>query len=113
MTQQFYAHVQDKLHFAVHGHTSAELIELRADASKPNMGLTHWKNAGTGGKVTKLDVGVGKNYLTREEVDELNRLVTMYLDFAENFARRQKLMKIHINGTDFKAPKDRKGQVYR
>ena len=94
LTHQFYAHIQDKLHYAVHGKTSAELIELRADATKPNMGLTNWKNANTGGNVTKLDVRVGKNYLTGEELDELNRLVTMYLDFAENFARRQKLMKM-------------------
>lgn len=94
ITQQFYAQVQDKLHYAVHGHTSAELIELRADASAPNMGLTNWKNASTGGKVTKLDVRIGKNYLTQDELDELNRLVTMYLDFAENFARKQKLMKM-------------------
>jgi hypothetical protein len=92
ITQQFYAHVQDKLHYAIHGHTSAELIELRADASKPNMGLSSWKNAGKHGKITKLDVTVGKNYLTSEEIDSLNRLVSMYLDSAENFARRHKAM---------------------
>jgi len=92
VTQMFYAHVQDKLHYAVHSHTAAELIELRADAGKPNMGLTHWKNSGTGGKVTKADVTVGKNYLTPSEIEELNRLVSMYLDSAENFARRHKLM---------------------
>lgn len=91
-TQQFYAHVQDKLHYAIHGHTSAELIELRADASKPNMGLYSYKNSGKHGKITKLDVTVGKNYLTPEELDELNRLVSMYLDTAENFARRHKTM---------------------
>ena len=92
ISQQFYAHVQDKLHFAIHGHTSAELIELRADATKPNMGLTSWKNEKVGGKVTKLDVTIGKNYLEKNEIDDLNRLVSMYLDWAENFARRQKVL---------------------
>lgn len=90
ISQQFYAHVQDKLHYAIHGHTSAELIELRADASKPNMGLTHWKNEGSGGKITKTDVTIGKNYLTKSEIGDLDRLVSMYLDWAENFARRQR-----------------------
>lgn len=92
ITHQFYAHVQDKLHYAIHGHTSAELIGLRADASKPNMGLYSYKNADKNGKVTKLDVTVGKNYLTPEELDEMNRLVSMYLETAENFARRHKAM---------------------
>jgi hypothetical protein len=92
ITQQFYAHVQDKLHYAIHGHTSAELIELRADASKSNMGIYSWKNQGKKGKITKMDVIVGKNYLTPDELDELNRLVSMYLDTAENFARRNKTM---------------------
>jgi DNA-binding transcriptional regulator YdaS (Cro superfamily) len=91
---QFYAHVQDKLHYAIHGHTSAELIALRADASKPHMGLTTYKNAKTRGKITKLDVTVGKNYLDEKELEELNRLVSMYLDYAENFARRQIPMKM-------------------
>lgn len=94
LTQQFYAHVQDKLHYAIHGHTAAELIELRANASKPHMGLTNWKNSGKRGKVTKLDVSVGKNYLTAEELRELDLLVSMYLDWAENFARRHKLMRM-------------------
>jgi hypothetical protein len=89
ITQQFYAHVQDKLHYAIHGHTAAELIKLRADSSKPHMGLQTWKNEARGGKITKLDVTVGKNYLTVTELEELNRLVSMYLDWAENFARRQ------------------------
>jgi hypothetical protein len=92
ITQQFYGHVQDKLHYAIHGHTSAELIELRADASKSNMGIYSWKNQGKKGKITKMDVIVGKNYLTPDELDELNRLVSMYLDTAENFARRNKTM---------------------
>lgn len=88
ITQQFYAHVQDKLHYAIHGHTSAELIYKRADASKPHMGLYTYKNARNGGKVTKADVTVGKNYLSEKEIDELNRVVSMYLDFADGFARR-------------------------
>jgi len=92
ITQQFYAHVQDKLHYAVHGHTSAEIIELRADSDKPNMGLQAWKNERAGGKITKVDVTVGKNYLSHQELDELNRLVSMYLDFAEGFARRKKTL---------------------
>lgn len=87
--KQFYAHVQDKLHYAIHGHTSAELIELRADASKPHMGLQSWRNETKGGKITKLDVTIGKNYLTKDEIENLNRLVAMYLDWAENFARRR------------------------
>ena len=94
ISQQFYAHVQDKLHYAIHGHTSAELIALRADASQPHMGLTSYKNVKTRGKVTKIDVTVGKNYLAQNELEELNRLVSMYLDNAENFARRQIAMKM-------------------
>lgn len=89
LTQQFYAHVQDKLHYAIHGHTAAELIKLRADATKPHMGLQTWSNQGRGGKITKIDVTIGKNYLTETEMSDLNRLVSMYLDWAENFARRQ------------------------
>lgn len=89
LTQQFYAHVQDKLHYAIHGHTAAELIKLRADATKPHMGLQTWSNQGKGGKITKIDVTIGKNYLTETEMTDLNRLVSMYLDWAENFARRQ------------------------
>ena len=94
ITKQFYAHVQDNLHYAIHGQTSAELIAKRADASKPHMGLSTFKNAKTGGKVTKPDVTVGKNYLDHNEMEGLNRLVSMYLDYAENFARRQILMKM-------------------
>lgn len=92
ISQKFYAYVQDKLHFAIHGKTSAELIDTRANANKPHMGLTHWNNEATGGKVTKLDVTMGRNYLNQSEIDELNRLVSMYLDFAENIARRQKAL---------------------
>ncbi len=92
ITQRFYAHVQDKLHYAIHGHTSAELIELRADASQPNMGMTTWKNQMVGGKIGKADASVGKNYLKQTELDDLNHLVSMYLDFAQNMARRQRVL---------------------
>lgn len=92
ITQKFYAHIQDKLHFAIHGNTSAELVKKRADASKPAMGLTHWKNEGKAGKITKADVVVGKNYLAEDELKELELLVSMYLDWATSLARRKKLM---------------------
>ncbi len=92
ITQRFYAHVQDKLHYAIHGHTSAELIESRADAAKQKMGLTHWKNEGAGGKITKADALIGKNYLAKEEIEHLDYLVSMYLDFAANLARRQRAL---------------------
>jgi hypothetical protein len=94
LTKTFYAQVQDKLHHAIHGHTSAELIKLRADARQPKMGLTSYKNEKTGGKVTRADVTVGKNYLNETELQDLNRLVGMYLDFAEGFVRRQIPMKM-------------------
>lgn len=92
IAHQFYAHIQDKLHFAIHGQTSAELIRARADANKPLMGLQSYKNQGKGGKVIKTDVTTGKNYLNHEELSDLNRLVSMYLDTAENLARRHKPM---------------------
>lgn len=85
-TQQFFRVVQNKLHFAVSGRTAAELIAERADASQPNMGLTAWKGA----RVRKGDVTVAKNYLNAEEMAALNRIVTMYLDFAEDQARRRR-----------------------
>lgn len=88
LTREFFATVQNKLHFAIHGHTAAELIKLRADATKDNMGLTTWK----GDKVRKDDVAVAKNYLTDTELEDLNRIVTMYLDYAESQARRHKVM---------------------
>jgi hypothetical protein len=94
LTKTFYAQVQDKLHHAIHGHTSAELIKLRADAKQPKMGLTFYKNEKTGGRVTRADVIVGKNYLNETELQDLNRLVGMYLDFAEGFVRRQIVMKM-------------------
>jgi hypothetical protein len=91
ITQAFFATVQNKLHWAIHGHTAAEIVKLRADASKPNMGLTTWKNA-PAGPVRKADVTVAKNYLTHREIEELNRIVSMYLDYAEDQARRKKPM---------------------
>lgn len=91
LTQEFYATVQNKLHWAIHGHTAAEIIKERADARKPNMGLTTWKNA-PGGAIRKADVGVAKNYLNKDELDALNRIVTMYLDYAEDQARNKRPM---------------------
>jgi hypothetical protein len=88
MTQTFFATVQNKLHWAIHGHTASELIAQRADASKPNMGLTTWKNAPEG-KILSEDVTVAKNYLEEAELKKLNRIVTMYLDYAESQAERQ------------------------
>jgi len=85
-TQAFFQTIQNKLHFAATGRTAAELIAERADASQPNMGLTSWH----GGLVRKADVTVAKNYLRENEVEELNRLVVMFLDFAEDQARRRK-----------------------
>ncbi|MCP9448029.1 MAG: virulence RhuM family protein [Nitrospira sp.] len=91
ITQTFFATVQNKLHWAIHGNTAAEIIYQRSDASKPHMGLTTWKNA-PHGAIRKADVTVAKNYLTEEEMRELNRVVTMYLDYAEDMARRHKPM---------------------
>jgi hypothetical protein len=85
-TQEFFSIVQNKLHFAIAGKTAAELIAERADATKPNMGLTSWKGA----KVRKADVTIAKNYLNAAEIEGLNRIVTMYLDFAEDQARRHR-----------------------
>ena len=91
LTHEFFATVQNKLHWAIHGHTAAEIVRLRADAGKPHMGLTNWKNAPTG-PVRKGDVAIAKNYLSREELDALNRIVTMYLDYADDQAKRKKTM---------------------
>ncbi len=88
ITQTFYKTVQNKLHWAITGHTAAELIAQRAGADKPNMGLTSWKNAPEG-KILKSDISVTKNYLSEKEISALNRIVTMYLDYAENQAERQ------------------------
>jgi hypothetical protein len=76
--------VQNKMHYSIHGHTAAELIAERANASKPNMGLTSFKGA----KVRKGDVDIAKNYLHKDEIDGLNRIVTMYLDYAEDQAKK-------------------------
>ena len=93
ITQVFYKTVQNKLHWAITGQTAAEIISSRAKAELPNMGLTTWKNSPKG-KVLKSDVSVAKNYLNQKEIDELNRIVTMYLDYAENQAARQIPMKM-------------------
>ena len=87
-TKRFYATVQNKMHFAVHGHTAAELIVERANAEKPHMGLTTWQDA-PNGKIKKSDVTIAKNYLSEYELSQLNRMVTAYLDFAENMALRK------------------------
>ncbi len=85
-TLEFFRVVQNKLHFAISGKTAAELISERADATMPNMGLTSWK----GGVVRKGDVTIAKNYLNAEELEGLNRIVTMYLDYAEDQAKRRR-----------------------
>ncbi len=87
-TKRFFVTVQNKLHWAIHGHTAAELIISRADAEKNNMGLTTWKDAPKG-KIQKFDVSVAKNYLTEEEMSQLQRLVSAYLDLAEDMALRK------------------------
>ena len=87
-TRRFYATVQNKMHYAVHGHTAAELIMERADSTREHMGLTTWQDA-PDGKIKKSDVTVAKNYLTEFELGQLNRMVTAYLDFAENMAQRR------------------------
>lgn len=86
-TKDFFATVQNKMHYAVHGRTAAELIMDRADHKKEHMGLTSWKNA-PDGKIVKADVSIAKNYLAKEEMQELNEIVTMYLDYATRQARR-------------------------
>ncbi len=93
VTRKFYQTVQNKLHWAITGSTAAELISQRANASKPNMGLTTWKSA-PAGKIHKSDTNVAKNYLSEKELKELNRIVSMYLDFAELQAERQVAMKM-------------------
>jgi hypothetical protein len=92
-TQRFFQTVQNKLEFAITGMTAAEIIHSRADKTKPYMGLTTWKNA-PDGKILQSDVTVAKNYLTKEELNELNRIVSMYLDYAENQARRGVVMRM-------------------
>lgn len=87
ITRDFFATVQNKMHYAAHGSTAAEVIVTRADHRKENMGLTTWKNAPQG-KIVKTDVSVAKNYLSKPEMQELNEIVTMYLDYATRQARR-------------------------
>lgn len=86
-TKQFFATVQNKLHYAATKHTAAEIVYERADSTKQNMGLTFWKNA-PDGNIRKNDVSIAKNYLQENEIKELNEIVTMYLDYAERQARR-------------------------
>ncbi|MDP2424358.1 MAG: virulence RhuM family protein [Bacteroidales bacterium] len=90
-TKEFFATVQNKLHWAITGQTAAELIAARVDSSKENMGLTTWKNASKG-SIRKTDVGIAKNYLNEKELNGLNRIVSMYIDFAENQARKGVVM---------------------
>lgn len=100
-TKNFYAFVQNKLHFAVTGKTAAELIYERADSKKPAMGLTTWKDA-PNGKVLKRDIGIAKNYLNEKELSRLNRLVTMFIDYAELMAEDEILMSMQdwVNQTN-------------
>lgn len=93
IAKRFYATVQNKLHYAVTGHTAAEIVQGRSDPSKPHMGLTSWKG-GPEGRIHSTDVTVAKNYLTEKEIKELNRLVTMFLDTAEDRAERHVLTRM-------------------
>ena len=94
VTKGFYSFVQNKLHYAVTGHTAAEIIMDRSDSSKPTMGLTTWKDA-PDGKILKRDVLVAKNYLNEKEISKLNRLVTMFIDYAELMAEDEILMSMN------------------
>jgi hypothetical protein len=91
-SQRFFATMQNKMHWAAHGHTAAELISMRADAAAQNMGLTSWAGASKGGAVRKADVSVAKNYLSEEELGTLNRVVNAYLEFAELQAQSRREM---------------------
>ena len=93
-TKEFFAKVQNKMHYAVHKHTAAELIYTRADHNKENMGLTSWEKS-PNGKIIKTDVTIAKNYLTETELESLGRIVNGYLDFAERQADRQAAMTMH------------------
>ncbi len=92
--KQFFATIQNKLHWAIHRHTAAELIAERANSQSQNMGLTSWKTQKQNGKIRKSDITVAKNYLRESELKSLNRLVGMFLDFAENMAEKNTLMKM-------------------
>ncbi|HEK8926554.1 TPA: virulence RhuM family protein [Clostridioides difficile] len=87
VTRDFFATVQNKMHYAIHGNTAAEVITTRANHKKDHMGLTSWRNA-PNGKIVKTDVSIAKNYLAKNEAEELNEIVTMYLDYATRQARR-------------------------
>lgn len=93
-TQLFYQTVQNKLHWAITGYTASEIISKRANANLLNMGLTSWKNAPKG-KILKSDINIAKNYLTEKELKDLEEIVSMYLDYAENQAKRKILMKMN------------------
>ncbi|HSX03611.1 MAG TPA: virulence RhuM family protein [Rhabdochlamydiaceae bacterium] len=92
MTQEFFATVQNKLLFAVTGMTAAEIVHARADATKPNMGLSSWKGAGRGKILGRQDIEIAKNYMSREEIETLDLLVNQYIDFAELQTRSRKVM---------------------
>lgn len=92
LTKKFFSHAQNKLEYAVAGMTAAEIVKSRADHNLPNMGLTTWGNQKSGGKIRQSDTYIAKNYLTEDEIKGLNRLVTMFLDFAENLAQKGKRM---------------------
>lgn len=94
VTKDFFATVQNKLHWAITGQTAAEIIQSRVNSKQENMGLTNWKNL-PGGQIRKRDVSIAKNYLSTNELDGLNRIVSMYLDYAENQARKGIVM--HMN----------------
>ena len=90
ISRKFYAAIQNKFHYAIHQHTAAEILCERADSSKPYMGLTNWKSQKKGGKIYKSDVTKAKNYLSEDEIKSLNRLVNMFLDYAEHLAEKGK-----------------------
>ncbi len=92
MTQEFFAHAQNKLEYAITGMTAAEIIDTRTNYQLPNMGLTSWKQQKSGGKILKSDTTIAKNYLLEDEISKLNRLVNMFLDHAENLADKGKKM---------------------
>ncbi len=101
-TKQFYAFVQNKLHYAVSGNTAAEIVYNRSDSTKEHMGLTSWKNS-PDGKIYKSDVVIAKNYLNEKEISRLNRLVAMFIDFAELQAEEGNLVKMQdcVNAINF------------
>lgn len=89
ISRKFYSEMQNKFHYAIHQHTASEIIKERADSTKPHMGLTNWKHQETGGKVYKSDAVIAKNYLQEGEITALNKLVNMFLDYAERMAEKR------------------------